>query len=264
MSRRAFTLLELLLAMAVGSMALGGGFTLVTMCERMDRGFTARLETTNKLSFVQRTIARSLQSIVVAPPDYHPQAAADALARALEDAERRRQRREDDLDPPAIDPADAVADESGGITEREIPDVPPAKPRFRMGAVLNEEGEPDRSARNVRRLELLLHRPPFGERTHLGPIRGALDLVQTDMRGDGRWRLQWTPIVPEGKPTILLEDLTLAEWSATDSRGQFVEFDAYEQTELPWAVRTIFWTEAGVKVDWMFDLGAASTTGDPL
>lgn len=248
MSRRGFTLLELLLALVIGAVVTGGGFSLVMLIQKTDEGFMERLETTSRLAFVQRTVARSLQSIVVAPAGFDAQAASDAAARTARAATRRL----DAPDQPEEEPIDPV----------EPPPVPPAPPRFRLGPVVAPDGTPDRRAKGVRRLELLLARAPVGDRA-AGPVRGALDLVETPNREGMRWRLQWTPIAPAGKPTILLEHLVLAEWSVTDSHGQFDTFEAYEQNELPWAVRTIFWTEAGTKVDWMFDLGAASTTADP-
>ena len=143
-----------------------------------------------------------------------------------------------------------------------------APARFRIGHI-DRRGEwttrsPDEAALGDRRLEMLLARPPFGDRSRAEPIRGALELIYTPRGGEDRWRLQWRPLRPADRPTVLLENLTLAEWSVTDSQGQFDEFTAYAQPELPWAVRLILWTEEGVKVDWMFDLGVASTTGDPI
>lgn|GEM_PF-4666846 len=278
---RGFTLLELLLAMAIGSLVLAGGFVIVQMAERMDDRFADRLETSNQLSYVQRTLARSLHSIVAAPEGFEPREAALAAVRTAERIERLRQREENgdesrDRDPsrvqnPDENPAEA-APGPGGLDARGEPDVEPAPPRFRMGHVDRrgawEDRDPEQAAAGDRRLELLLTRPPLGDAPLGAPVRGALELVYTPRPApDGdedRWRLQWTPLRPAGRPTILLENLVLAEWSVTDSQGQFDRFEAYEADDLPWAFRIILWTDSGAKVDWMFDLGAASTSGDPL
>ncbi len=66
---RGFTLIELLLAMVIGTLVVAGGYALVAMASRMDGRYADRLETSNKLAFVQRTVARSLQSIVAAPDE---------------------------------------------------------------------------------------------------------------------------------------------------------------------------------------------------
>jgi len=264
---RGFTLIELLLAMVIGTLVVAGGYALVAMASRMDGRYADRLETSNKLAFVQRTVARSLQSIVAAPDEYDPVQAARA---AIETAERIEVSRRD---------GDDGEDEAGGArTEARLAEirsaldepreVDPAPARLRIGHT-DRRGEwttrsPDRAALGDRRLEMLLARPPFGDRSRGEPIRGALELIYTPRAEEDRWRLQWRPLRPAGAPTVLLEDLTLAEWSVTDSQGQFDEFTAYSQPELPWAVRLILWTEGGVRVDWMFDLGAASTTGDPI
>jgi len=259
---RAFTLLELLLAMVIGSIILAGGFGLVAMTERLDHAFAARLDATTRLAFVQRTFSRSLHTIVAAPEDYDPQRAALAAAAVAERAERLgRPRRQDQGE-----------SEPGAASARARRDVEPAPPRFRMGHLADDgesyENREDDAAEGVRRLELLLARPPFGERDDLDPVRGAFDLVPTPTSAPGpqgdRWRLQWTPIEPAGEPTVLLDNLELAEWSVTDARGQVDIFSTYERDDLPWTVRVVLWTESGTKVDWMFDLGAATTTGEPL
>ena len=266
---RAFTLLELLLAMVVGSLILAGGFGLVSMTERLDHGFAARLDATTRLAFVQRTFSRSLHTIVAAPEGYDPQQAAVAAAAVAERAERlRRTNRQDENEPSAVLEPGAGDPDGQAAAVRARRDVEPAPPRFRMGHLAGDgesyENREDAAAEGVRRLELLLARPPFGERDGLQPVRGAFDLVpSTSPRGD-RWRLQWTPIEPAGDPTVLLENLELAEWSVTDARGQVDIFSTYERDDLPWTVRVVLWTESGVKVDWMFDLGAATTTGEPL
>jgi len=256
--------------MVIGSLILAGGFGLVAMAERMDRGFAARLDATTRLAFVQRTISRSLHTIVAAPEGYNPQQAASAAAALAEEAERLRDPALEEQDPDEPREAPETLEES--LREAQPlsngPDVPPAPPRFRIGH-LAEDGESfenreDDADEGVRRLELLLARPPFGEQAALEPVRGAFDLVPTPARSGPRWRLQWTPIEPAGKPTILLENLELAEWSVTDSQGQVDIFSTYERQDLPWAVRLVLWTDSGVKVDWMFDLGACTTTAEPL
>ena len=270
--RAGFTLLEVLLALSIGAMTIASGFALVSYTERLNGHFAQRLEQSARLAFVQRTISRSLQSIVAAPDGFDPQDAANAAAEAAERArfgtdteaytdavEAERQREREGLTPEEI----AASTEDTRRPRR----APPARPRFQIGHVSNRgewEDRGDRAGRGLRRMEVVLSRPPFGDRGRGAPVRGALDLVPVPAAEGERWRLQWTPIRPAGPPTILLEDLELAEWSVTDSRGQFDRFEAFEASDLPWAVRTIFWTEAGVRVDWMFDLGSASTSGDPL
>lgn len=268
-SRAGFTLLELLLAMVIGSLVLAGGFVIVGLAERLDDRFADRLDATNRLAFVQRTIGRSLHTIIAAPENFDPQVAAQTAAQTAARIERLRQREEDgDQAAPEPGPGAPLDDIAAELNSRAVPDVPPAPPRFRMGHIDRggqwEVRDPERAALGDRRLELLLTRPPVGEAPLGAAVRGALELIHTPVGAEDRWRLQWTPLRPAGRPTVLLEDLVLAEWSVTDSQGQFDQFEAYKASNLPWAFRIILWTESGAKVDWMFDLGAASTTGEPL
>lgn len=267
MNRRAFTLLELLLAMVIGTFVLTGGYALLASIGRMDSGFSTRLDTTMRLAFVQRTVARATHSVVAAPESFDPQSAAIAASEEQEKLdlfdevqdrdeffELLRQLNADDRD----ETTDSI------IEERPVPSAPA---RVRMGHLSDDEEweyRDEAAGEGVRRLELLLTRAPFGDQSRGRPIRGAFDIVPVPSREGDRWRFQWTPIAPEGKPTILLDDLTLAEWSLTDSEGAFDEFAAYTASDLPWALRVTLWTGAGEKVDWMFAFGAASTTSEPL
>lgn len=265
MNRHAFTLLELLLAMVIGTLVLTGGYALLGSIGRMDAGFSTRLDTTMRLAFVQRTIARATHSVVAAPSGFDPQVAA--LNAAEEQAQLElfdsAQDREEFFE---LLREQNIADEDVENNDPTRP-VPAAPARVRMGHLSEDEEweyRGDAAGEGVRRLELLVSRAPFGDQTRGRPVRGAFDLVPVPSRAEERWRLQWTPIAPEGKPTILLDELTLAEWSITDSEGAFDEFAAYEATDLPWALRVTFWTASGEKVDWMFAFGAASTTSEPL
>ncbi len=265
--RRAFTLLELLLAMVVGSMVLAGGYALLTSVSRMDGGFSTRLDTTMRLAFVQRTIARATHSVVAAPDGFDPQQAARVAAEDAARAELLAEAadREEFFDLLREESIEERAETTGTVVELEP--VPAARARVRMGHLSEREEweyRDNAAAEGVRRLELLLARTPFGDQSRGAPVRGAFDIVPTPSRRGERWRLQWTPITPGGKPTILLENLTLAEWSLTDSEGAFDDFASYEAADLPWALRAVFWTEAGEKVDWMFAFGAASTNAEPL
>jgi len=263
---RGFTLLELLLAMVVGSMVLAGGYALLSSVSRMDRGFATRLDTTMRLAFVQRTFARATHSIVAAPEGYDPSEAARAAIeeRTQADLYDSLQDREEFFEALREQSVEDRAETTETLV-RARP-VPPAPARVRMGH-LSDEGEweyrGEDAGLGVRRLEFLLARAPFGDQVRGEPVRGAFDLVPVDSRAGERWRLQWTPLDPPGKPTILLDRLTLAEWSLTDSEGAFDDFAAYVATDLPWALRATLWTESGEKVDWMFGFGASSTSQDP-
>jgi len=265
--RRGFTLLELLLAMLIGSMVLAGGYMLLTAISRMDRSFTDRLDTSMRLAFVQRTFARATHSVVAAPEEYDPVAAARAADEERTQAELYEELQDREAFFDAL--SEQSAAERAGTTDTlaRARELKPAPARVRMGH-LNEDEEweyrgLDEAGEGVRRLELLLAREPFGEQQRGAPVRGAFDLVPYDGVDGVRWRLQWTPIEPAGKPTLLLDRLTLSEWSLTDSEGRFDDYAAYSATDLPWALRTTLWTEDGQKVDWMFGFGAATTSAEP-
>ena len=262
--RRGFTLLELLLAMVIGSIVLAGGYALVGIVSRMDARFSDRLDTTMRLAFVQRTFARATHSIVAAPEGYDPLQAARLAVEEQEQAELYAELQDRDAFFEALSAENA--EETPASREREARELEPAPARVRMGHLSKDqewEYRGEDAALGVRRLELLLTRAPFGDQTRGAPVRGAFDLVPVDGAQGDRWRLQWTPIAPAGKPTVLLENLTLAEWMLTDSEGRFDDYASYVASDLPWALRTTLWTEDGQKVDWMFGFGAASTSGEP-
>ena len=261
--RRGFTLLELLLAMVIGSIVLAGGYTLVGIVSRMDARFSDRLDTTMRLAFVQRTLARATHSIVAAPEGYDPLEAARLASEERSQAElyEELQDREAFFEALRLENAEETPE---SLARRR--DVEPAPARVRMGHLSDDtewEYRGEDAALGVRRLELLLARAPFGDQARGEPVRGAFDLVPVESTEGDRWRLQWTPIAPAGKPTVLLDRLTLAEWMLTDSEGRFDDYAAYVASDLPWALRTTLWTEDGQKVDWMFGFGAASTNGEP-
>ncbi|MFG0275651.1 MAG: type II secretion system protein J [Phycisphaerales bacterium] len=240
MTRPAFTMLEMLLAMALGAIVLTTAGAVFAMTARFDGQMAARAEGVRALAQSQSALRRAAQSLI-AYPDTPNQTAGPQRTDAA--AERFGE--------------ESIAEQRGLVNRQE--DQRP--PRLSLGPV---PGSARRGLGPVRRLELSLTGQPFAALEHTGrPIRGAFDIVPGRSDGsipgavDGQevWALLWTPLDPPGEPTILIDDLVLAEFACLDAAGFHDTYEAREPDEFPWAIRAVLWTAGGARADWMLEPG---------
>jgi len=239
MTRRGFTLLELLLALALGSMIVAATLGVYTMVARFEDRVGERAEGVRDLAQTQSALRRAAQSLIAYPPspDRNTAGRTDAAAERFGE--------------------ESIAEQRGLVNRTE--DTRP--PRLRLGPL---EGAVSAGDEPIRRLELSLTGQPFAALEHTGrPIRGAFDLVPYTSNGAAPgtvygqqlWALLWTPIEPPGESTILIDDLVLAEFACLDGAGFHDAYAAREPDEFPWAIRAVLWTASGARADWMLEPG---------
>jgi len=240
MRRAGFTMLELVLALALGAIVMTTAISVFAMTSRFEQDLASRAEGVRALAQTQSALRRAAQSLIAYPPTQGDAAGARRTGAA---AERFGE--------------ESIA-EQRGFVNREEDERPP---RLTLGPI---EGSATVAGEPIRRLELSLTGQPFAALEHTGlPIRGAFDLVPGvsdgripgTVRGQKVWALVWTPIDPPGEPTILIDDLVLAEFACLDSAGFHDTYEAREPDEFPWAIRAVLWTAGGAKADWMLEPG---------
>lgn len=240
MTRRAFTMLELMLALALGAMVLTAALSVFTLASNFDAQLASRAEGVSALANSQGALRRAAQSLVAYPQSPDQPGSAQRSSAAAE--------RFGD---------ESIAEQRGFVNRAEDP----RPPRLSLGPI---PGTARDGLEPVRRLELSLTGQPFASLEHTGrPIRGAFDLVPGysdgaipgTTPGQKVWALLWTPIDPPGEPTILIDDLILAEFACLDGAGFHAEYEAREPREFPWAIRAVLWTAGGARADWMLEPG---------
>jgi len=227
--RRAFTLLEMVLATALSSMVMIAAFGMFGFIRLTDQRLSERFEAVAEDARAHATLRRAMRSIVAAPEP------AD-----LEAELRRRQREQ------------AARGDEVGVSR--LTDEARARllgtPRFSLGPLDPEQDEDDSSG--PWRLGLTLTSSPIlAESEGGGLVRGAFDKVRTT----SGWRLQWTPIDPPGDPTVLADDLRDVFWASLVLEGYVDRYDAHFLREMPRAVRIVLFGNDGRVTDWMFEPG---------
>ncbi|MHC4976002.1 MAG: prepilin-type N-terminal cleavage/methylation domain-containing protein [Planctomycetota bacterium] len=238
-SRRAFTLLELLLSIALAGIILPTLFGLVTHLQRTDQALALKYKGMSTLSNTQDVMRRAMQSLVAAPTP-NVIFGQDELSRS------------DDT----------------GTTKSRANEGKTLRLHLRM---IDPDDEYDAEDPRPRRLEVVLMAPPMAELNWQGaPIRGAFELYPRINLGEtpgaqvGQriWSLVWQPLEPAGEPVLLMDDLEFAEIMALDGGGLHTIYESYYSEEFPWAIRVVLWTIGGARADWMLEPGVR--TGEVL
>jgi len=259
MRRRAFTVIELLLALVLAGLVVTAAlsiFGLLTSAERVSESqFEAEVEVASTQLFVRRV----MQSL---------------LAGA------------DEGDPAMTDGPRAETDQTTPVTEAPLRD--PAAGGRAMFEIYFEQVEPGVTAPVV---ELVLSKAPVQVGALPGQMRydaefddleeedGEADPMQTalfeeQLRRENRlietvrgrlevarrgtsFVLQWRPISPAGEPYVLVPNVEWLEWSAlprdADADAWSDVWAAYLREDFPMAVRLALWTTDGRHEDWLFE-----------
>lgn len=280
-SRRAFTLLELMIALALSSVVIASAMGVLWMVIDTDRRLDQRFDEQVELTTAQIIIRRAMASLVASPPvrpDANRPKASGAPAGSTPGDRSKRDGNGKDAQPDAStdeDPLQLHAQEAGAGPEliAELFETRfRGRPNFEL--YFDTESGPD----PLQRLEIVVMESPVpppataddqqpSEREIAGflPIRGVFALAPQD---DGMfYSLVWEPLLPAGPPTVLIRDLFQAEWSALPTKDEGAEWvpvqAAIIQETYPVAVRLALWTARGTHVDWLFETGI-STPGTPM
>ncbi|TVQ61543.1 MAG: type II secretion system protein [Phycisphaerales bacterium] len=262
--RRAFTVLEVMVASALASIVLIAALALFGFMDRSNARQQQRFENLGELAILHQTVRRAMQTLVAEPTPPGQRSAAAGTAPGDPAAQDDAETDEDDADVQARLERDA--DEGGdanGVREVDARGRRIARqPRFLLQPQI--DGVADAGA--PRRLEVvLLAQPAPGPEPETPTIRGAFEIVP-QVRGLG---ILWRPINPPGDPVLLASDLHAVRWSALarasvesrydpDSGAWRLDAAGGYIAEFPKAVRLEVVTRAGDEFDWLFELAITS------
>jgi hypothetical protein len=249
---RAFTVIELVTALAMSGFVALAAFSLIALLGRSDAASSQSVNNATNMAITYHGVARAMQRLVAATPI--PASDAEALNAA----------NRNDAAQPSEDNAQRAR---GGVSddlpiESAIADTS-QPPFFDLHYISTEFG-------NVPRLELVVETPPVGRQQNdlptldqrlailraewLGSVRGAFELMPT---ANG-WSLIWAPIDPPGQIVELMPGLVQCSWevlprSDKESSAWQQLYSAYLQPDFPVAVRLQFVTADGTEADWLFE-----------
>ena len=254
--RGGFTLLEIMLALALSGVVVLGAMSLFWMVQSSDRRLSKQFDDQIQFAETQRILRRAMATLVASRPETPPAEGAtpppegtEAEEGALSPEEQAARERLASL------VADVGGDES--LVRNLLQNDGSEYANFELFYDISAEGRP------VPRLALTLMRPPvsppaiFNDPTPVAiagdKIRGSFDLID---EGD-TYTLVWQPIDPPGLPIPVAEDLLWAEWWVLPRRKYGSEWvDVYAaiiEERYPVAVRLALWTSGGSHVDWLFE-----------
>ncbi|MCW5776285.1 MAG: hypothetical protein KIS87_07605 [Phycisphaeraceae bacterium] len=273
MTRRAFTLLETVLAAVIGSLVVLAGYAVLASLTSADRSLSRRADEQAQMAQLQRTMQRAFSSLLLAPIPANAQQ-------------------------PAGGAAAAGGVTAGGASENaEEPTVPP---RFILGPETDERisrltqrakfaaGGSGGKVATPQRLEITLHKPPIvpppsqripgltlveaSEAAHkdaAGGVRGAFVLTPDEVSAlsrteDGRtgWTLWWQPMVggDDTASVPVATGLVYCQWQVFKGREMHAELSAGIPADLPAYVQLEVETLGGLYANYMFEL--AWTVGE--
>lgn len=259
MMRRAFSLIELTLATAVGVIVVGACVSIFAVLAKSDQSHAVRAREIDQLQRTQTIVQRALMSIAVE----HLSAAAVASAAGNNPA--------------------GAAGQDAKIRPRLLLEPDASLHRHSMkrdttGAQVVVVGKD----LTPQRFELVVTRPPVGEPVRIeaswlppgvaimeGATRGAFELIpSTPSRGQRpAWTLTWRtypPIVTPGldvavpiqppAPIVLAENLKYVRWQVFHKFERLTEYEVTPWESLPAYIELDMTTASGVEVSWMFEI----------
>ncbi|MCA9292972.1 MAG: hypothetical protein KDA20_04075 [Phycisphaerales bacterium] len=248
---RAFTILELVTALAMSSIVALAAFALVGVLGHAD-GVTSRsINNATRMAITHHAVASAMQRLVAATPiqeEVDPN--EEAIDGEADESES---------------PPDTQRTQAAGLSD-DLPLVAAVAdtsqpPFFELQYVRTEQG-------TVPRLEIVCETPPVGRMQTqiptsdqrlamlraewLGSVRGRFELLPTETAG---WALYWSPVDPPGESTELIGDLTQCSWEVLPREGNGWQqvYAAYLQPDFPVAVRLQLTTSDGAEADWLFE-----------
>ncbi|MCA9298617.1 MAG: prepilin-type N-terminal cleavage/methylation domain-containing protein [Phycisphaerales bacterium] len=280
MTRRGFTMLEVVMATLIGSLVATTCISLSYALMRTDRSLASRAEQQHDLMIAHLVIQRALGGLVMnkdrdsAP--VRPEDIEDPVERARLEAQLADQ---GDDAPQESGPAPRFVLEADTDFDRLVrranfasgprlsspqrlevvcntPPVPPPGPPITLEALPAHLRTPERVA-EVKRLQGIF----------AGTIRGAFELrPEADEDERLHYTLWWIPsagdaeemLTTEAAGTPLVADITRCSWEVFKGRERLGQYHATFATELPAYVTLEIETEAGIYANWMFEIGWVS------
>jgi prepilin-type N-terminal cleavage/methylation domain-containing protein len=277
-----FTLVELMLALALATVVLGVVLSMLRMLVVVDRRGLERFEQTVDLSIAHRSLSRMMQNLLAAPPPVPASPAPPpGLATEMEAQVER-----------ALAEGAEQADGESALLDAASGQARDALARFE---IYFEEFGPNV---DLPRLELVTSLPPVRpidsplldeiydqayaealgytvqeanelalQRAYTSAYRGALEVrpVLDDTGTPVEWVLQYAPIDPPSRPVILVRDIRGLFWQALPSASKGSQWAdvwvAWEAPQYPIAVRLAMSLGDGTIVDWVFET-AVSVGGE--
>lgn len=280
--RDGFTLLEVMLALALSGLIVIGVFGLMSMMQLSDAAQTIRFNTIFDRGEAQNVLRTSMRRLFAAEPLPEPapgtqpptgdQAAADQASEQEPTRDEARAERDEEKRGPGASERDDMAD----IVRKTLGDSELAK---RLLGSLNENDPPHFQlyypssgsdlAPGFPRLELVLTESPvpitplIGEggapavfRTTDSLVRGAVEFATDDPAAQTAV-MRWRPIDPPGMPVTLLTGIEHARFTVLPKKANGTEWTdlwaAYLQRDYPVAFRAELWVQGGDFIDWLFE-----------
>lgn len=257
MTRRAFTLLEMMLAMVVGMLVLGTALSVMLSVTRTDSGLAQRAQEQHELASTRVVINKALTRLRPAPNN----TVRDIMREGASDEEI-----EEYLDSVYPEPIEGAGfrfqlNETNGMPRLEV-----VSDRVPVGPTKEEDitdSDRNRRARMTSQEEQTGQRISFDD---LDGFRGAIE-VERSASGDS-FLLWWVPLpptdIPDGawfderslpSPTLLSEHLKSISWTAFIDREKLSRVRATESRQFPAFVELELETTGGLYGSWMFELG---------
>lgn len=272
--RRGLTLVELMLALAIGTVVLGVVLSLMRMLVVVDQRGLSRFEQTVDLNIAHRAIGRAMQNLIAVPPAV-PLAAPeppglagelesqveDAIAAGAEQAEGESAL----LDAASSEPRDQLArfeiyleEYDAGIDLPRFEIVTSQPPTSPHEAPLLDDAY-DRAYAEALGYSLQEAQELALQRAYTSAYRGAFEVrpLLDDLGQPTEWVLQYSPMNPPSRPVILVRDVQALFWQALPSASQGAEWSdvwvAWEARHYPIAVRLAIALGDGTTIDWVFE-----------
>ncbi|MCB9844978.1 MAG: prepilin-type N-terminal cleavage/methylation domain-containing protein [Phycisphaeraceae bacterium] len=258
MTRHGLTLIELMLAVALGAVVALAGVSVLGMMNRAERLLDARARHTGELATLRGQLQKAMGSLV------------------MSDAPRPTQRDLVSAGQDATLTIGGVLDASGNLL----------RPRLALGAdesaALQSQslradlwsGRGGGRILRPQRLEVTVSVPPAGFRAAEGfagsprsssrVVRGVFELRPDE----DSWSMWWRPVQPDGSPQIpgfetrrelsavrLASGIVWCQWQAFRDRERVGELDATWSNELPAYMELEVETVSGLYANWLFEMG---------
>ncbi len=265
MTRRGgFTLLEVVLAVTLGSLILAGALSLLIVVQRAQQSVFARADANSEIARTHRTMQRTFTSLMLLPtPPANPAGRSRDSAAA---------------DTSAAEAADPDAEPEGADLEAD--EEPPPLPRLRLAP------DPRFPQQGVQRLDVVLSSPPVpADPTRTAADAWAAEILALDEQDDGSaglrgafvltapgstplvlrdesepdttgWTLWWLP--SPGTPVQIASGLRQLTWTAARSEEgvieRLTEYTATYAADLPDFMEVELEMASGVRSSMMFEV----------
>ncbi len=277
----AFTLLEVMLALALSGLVVIGVFGLMSMMQLSDAAQTVRFNTIYDRAEAQNVLRTSMRRLFAAEPLPEPTPGTQPADQPegeepAEDEEQSQDEARAEREEEKRGPGSGERDDMADIVRKTLGDSELAK---RLLGSLNDNDPPHFQlyypsggsdlAPGFPRLELVLTESPVpitpliaddgapaAFRTTDSLVRGAVEFASDDPSAETAV-MRWRPIDPPGRPITLLTGIEHARFTVLPKKANGTEWTelwaAYLQRDYPVAIRVELWVQGSDFIDWLFE-----------